>query len=185
MSQLSISADPTQAGGGEFPPEVLALAARLTKEATQKQIEPYVLNLRERSRYRFEKDKPALVEGKYRTYILVKGTHSRVEPEEQKRIDEINKSHAGAVNYTAVQPERVTYMPGKRLQPLTDNEALLMAQDPGKFRWVGEVVDEKQQSLDELQAELERMRMEARKTVAMEEELSKLKAENDKLRKKS
>lgn len=185
----TIAADPetAAAGGGELSPDVLQMARRLVREAQGRQIEPYLLNLRERSRYRFDKDKPPLLEGKYRTYVLARGTHSQVRPEERAAIDRVNAEGAKAQGsrYVPVEPQKTEFRPGDRVTPLSDNEALMMAQDPGKFRYQGPGATSDRPDLDELQAELERLRMESRQHAQVAEENAKLKTELEKARKRS
>lgn len=143
----------------EFSPAELDFARKLRNQSQQRKIDDYRQNLRDRVRLRDEGRKPPLVEGGYRTYVVLAGTHTRWDPEDRKRVDVINAEGRKRGGYQDVFPEEQVFRPGDRVTPISDNEALMMDQDPGKFRWVG-AAEAPTSRVDELMAEVERLKAE-------------------------
>ncbi len=157
---------------GDVSLDNVRFARQLQERASSHKVSAYQQNLRDRLRHRSEAHKPPLHEGKYRTYTLLRGTHTRVEPAARAAADQENASlreaavKAGQKHFMETVPEETRYhfkdQPTPRLTPLTDNEALMMDQNPTKFGWTGpnEVGGGPTREVDELLAEVERMKTE-------------------------
>lgn len=194
---------PAAAPGGEFPPEVLQFAASLMQKAQAQQHTPYRKALLERiarrQRLKLKEDPPAseLPEGGYRTYRVVSGRHSHYDKEEQKKARatywqqvEEAKSNPRAQPPDLISPVEHVFGVGDLVTPQDDHEALMMDQDAfsplpkKKFQLVGTAAEASDRAVpDEVTVELNRLRTQADRAAAVEEENAKLRKELEEARK--
>jgi hypothetical protein len=148
----------------EVDREIIAERARQKQQRSEQS--EYHQAVQARVFTRRTKQKPELPDGDYQTYVLLKGKHYRIEQED---LDATRKDYehrckealaAGHREPDWEDPELKEYRPGDTIKPQNDGEALLMVQDPEKFKVY--VPNEKQDHADriaQLLAENERLKM--------------------------
>lgn len=161
MSDPSLAYDDEAPGGFMDPtPEELALVRRLRQRANQTQHSPYRKALLARSRCRKQEqaDKIPLPGGGYQSYRLMHGRHERYDLRDVEiaRKESARLKEAHGPNFAPLDPEKHIFRPGDVVTPETDLEALMIDQDPMKFRPLGPA--EAAQTPDLLEAELNRQK---------------------------
>lgn len=155
--------------------EEIAMVRRLRSRAVAKQISEYRKVLIQRAGCKNEKDKLPLPEGGYRTYRLAAGRHIHALAEDVRKTSERNQELFKRLGpgTPPENPPMTAYGAGDLVTPQSDSEALLMDQDPDKFR----PVDARQASanVDELMAEIARLKQVETRAQELEKELAEQK----------
>jgi hypothetical protein len=125
----------------ELPPaDKAALAARLGRQRADDGRSAYHRTIVARATAGRDEPVPELPPGGYETYTVQKGKHYRTERADleaaRERYDARCKAarEAGKPTPDWLDPKQKEYRPGDEVTPETDGEALLMVQDPEKFR---------------------------------------------------